>query len=101
LREHNKELGIDKALEEYGVDVIMGTPTGRSATVAALAGYPVGTVPLGYARFNGRPYGMAVIARANEEGLILRVMSAWEATFPKRQPPPALVDWNTGKGKAE
>jgi amidase len=88
-------------LEEYGVDVIMGTPTGRSATVAALAGYPVGTVPLGYARFNGRPYGMAIIARANQEHLILKVMSAWEATFPKRRAPPMLVDWDVRGGKAE
>lgn len=72
----------------------MGTPTGRSATVAALAGYPVGSVPLGYARFNGRAFGLSIIAPANAEPLILSAMSAWEATFPKRQPPPQLVTWD-------
>lgn len=92
LRKNNKNLGIASALRENEIDVIMGTPTGRIATVAALAGYPVGTVPLGYARFNGRPFGMAVIAPANAESLILSVMSAWEATFPKRQPPLRLLD---------
>lgn len=69
----------------------MGTPTGRLATVAALAGYPVGTAPLGYARFSGRAFGVCFVARANQEALILSAMSAWEATFPKREPPPALA----------
>ncbi|KAM0418618.1 hypothetical protein ACHAPT_012421 [Fusarium lateritium] len=89
----NKDLGIDKALNEYEADVIVGTPTGRMITVAALAGYPIGSLPLGYARFNGRPFGLAVIAPANAETLALSVMSAWEATFPQRKPPPQLRNW--------
>lgn len=89
LRTNNKDLGIDKALKDYEVDVIVGTPTGRMMTVAALAGY----LPLGYARFNGRPFGLAVIAPANAETLALSVMSAWEATFPQRKPPPQLRNW--------
>ncbi|RSL88059.1 hypothetical protein CEP51_001899 [Fusarium floridanum] len=93
LRTNNKDLGIDKALKDYEVDVIVGTPTGRMITVAALAGYPIGSLPLGYARFNGRPFGLAVIAPANAETLALSVMSAWEATFPQRKPPPQLRNW--------
>jgi amidase len=49
---------------------------GRTATIAALSGYHVGTVPLGYARFNGAPYGIATIAPANTKPLILTIMSA-------------------------
>lgn len=94
LRTNNKDLGIDATLQENEIDIIIGAPTGRSATVAALAGYPVGTVPLGYARFNGRPFGMAIFAPANAEPLILSAMSAWESTFPKRLPPPQLVNWD-------
>ncbi|KAK8037630.1 hypothetical protein PG991_000976 [Apiospora marii] len=90
LQHHSRALGIDKALEENDVDVIMGTPTGRIATIAALAGYPVGTVPLGYANFNGRAFGLSIVAPANAESLILQVMSAWEATFPARKPPNKL-----------
>ena len=90
LRKNNKDLGIDNTLQENEIDLIIGPPTGRSATIAALAGYPVGTVPLGYATYNGRPFGMAIFAPANCESLILSAMSAWEATFPKRIPPPQL-----------
>ncbi|KAF9769682.1 hypothetical protein IL306_012886 [Fusarium sp. DS 682] len=93
LLTNNKDHGIDKTLKDYDVDVIIGTPTGRMITVAALAGYPIGTLPLGYARFNGRPFGLAVIAPANAETLALSVMSAWEATFPQRKPPPQLCNW--------
>lgn len=92
---NNRDLGVDRALKEYDVDVIMGAPTGRAATVYSMAGCPVGTLPLGYARFNGRPFGMAFVARANREDLIIKVMSAWEATFGPRKPPPQLVNWRS------
>ena len=69
----------------------MTIPMGRTATIAAIAGYPVGTVPLGYARFNGAAYGMAIIAPENAEPLILTIMSAWESiVLPNRRPPPQL-----------
>lgn len=93
LRKSNKDLGVDKILEEQGLDVIIGTPTGRFATVSAVSGYPMGCVPLGYARFNGRPFGLSILAPAHREDLIIRVMSAWEATFPARKPPPQLAGW--------
>lgn len=69
---------MDKVLREYEVDVTMSIPMGRTATITAICGYPVGTVPLGYARFNGAGYGMSIIALANAEQLILIIMSAWD-----------------------
>jgi amidase len=93
LRRNSQELGIDKVLRAYEVDVIMSIPMGRAATIAAIAGYPVGTVPLGYARFNGAAYGMAIIAPADAEPLILTIMSAWEyIILPNRRSPPQLVN---------
>jgi amidase len=87
---------IQKTLNEHEVDVIMGPADARMASVAATAGYPVATVPLGYADFNGRAFGMNIIGGAGTEGKILEVMSAWEATFPDaRKPPPLLVNWDT------
>ncbi|KAH6842213.1 amidase signature domain-containing protein [Chaetomium sp. MPI-CAGE-AT-0009] len=98
LRRNNKEPGIDKVLREYEVDVIMSIPMGRTATITAISGYPVGTVPLGYARFNGVAYGMCIIAPANAESLILTIMSAWESiVLPSRRPPPQLVDQNASE----
>jgi amidase len=76
----------------YGINVIIGAPTGRSITVYDLAGYPIGTLPLGYAQFNGRPLGMVVVTSKGREDLIIRVMSAWELLFSPRKSPPQLVD---------
>ncbi len=51
------------------------------------SGYPVASLPLGYSDFNGRPFGLQVFAKAHQEALLIQVQSAWEASFPKRQPP--------------
>ncbi|KUJ21855.1 amidase family protein [Mollisia scopiformis] len=79
--------GIDKALEENGVDVIIGPGDGPLFNLVGGAGYPVASLPLGYSDFNGRPFGLQVFAKAHQEALLVRVQSAWEANFPKRQPP--------------
>lgn len=86
--------GIASTLRENHIDVIMGPADARMASVAAAAGAPVGTVPLGYADFNGRAFGMNIVAGLGQESKILQVMSAWEHTFPEaRQAPPMLVNW--------
>lgn len=72
----------------------MGPADGRIASVAAAAGYPVATVPLGFADFSGRAFGMNILAGPGGEGDTLRVMSYWAVTFPEgRLPPPMLVNW--------
>ncbi|KAI0532344.1 amidase signature domain-containing protein [Xylaria digitata] len=83
--------GFDKTLIEYDLDVIVGPMDGRIPTIAAAAGYPVGTMPLGYSVSNGRPFGMCIVARAGQEGKILRAMSAWDATIVKRKPPAQML----------
>ena len=85
---------IQKSLDDNGIDVIMGPADARMASVAPTAGYPVATVPLGFADFNGRAFGMNIIAPAGQEHEILRVMSAWEMTFGPREPPPILEEWD-------
>lgn len=92
LNHNNGFEGIDAALRENELDVLIGPPTGRGTSPAIIAGYPVGTLPLGYARFNGRAFGLTVMAPANAEPLILRVMSAWDEIIFKRQPPSMLVE---------
>ena len=73
----------------------MGRADARIASVAAAAGYPVATVPLGFADFNGRAFGMNIIAPAGKEYEIFRVMSAWETRlFGPRSPPPILEGWD-------
>lgn len=80
-RKQCREKGIDKTLQEYDVDVIIGPGESALFYIAAGAGYPVGTLPLGYLNFNGRPFGLQIIAKAHQEALIIQVQSAWEKTM--------------------
>lgn len=60
---------------------------------AVNVGYPAGTMPLGYLEPSGRPFGLCVLARANEESKIISIMSAWESVnFPQRRLPKPLLD---------
>ncbi|KAL8418926.1 hypothetical protein RB594_002220 [Gaeumannomyces avenae] len=84
--------GIDKILAEHDLDVILGPMDGRIPTIAAAAGYPVGTMPLGYSKTNGRAFGACIISGAGQEAKILKAMGAWDVTVGKRRAPPQLVD---------
>lgn len=87
---------VQLCLEESNADVIMASGETLLPSTAACAGYPIGSVPLGFSTYNGRSFGMEVLARNGEEEKIFQVMSAWEATFPEaRRPPPLLVNWAT------
>lgn len=87
-RERCGKRGIDQTLDEYGVDIIMGPGDGAMFIISGTAGYPVASLPLGYLDYNGRPFGLQITAKAHQEALLIQVQSAWEATFPKRRPPP-------------
>ncbi|MCJ1359552.1 MAG: hypothetical protein MMC33_009554 [Icmadophila ericetorum] len=102
IRTAAKVKGIDKVIDEYGLDVIIGPMDGRIPTIAAAAGSPIASVPLGYyTKGNGRPFAMAIVAKAGQEDKIFRAMSAWEAlssTDPAlsgRRAPPLLVNEQT------
>ena len=92
IRQAARVNGIDKSLADFNLDVIIGPMDGRIPTIAAAAGYPVGTMPLGYSKTNGRAFGACIISNAGGEAKILRAMNAWHATMPSRKPPPQLVD---------
>jgi amidase len=54
-------------------------------------GHPIASLTLSYLHYNGRPFGLAVLADAHQDALLVQVMSAWEATFPRRKTPPMLA----------
>lgn len=86
---------IKKVLADSKVDVIITQSDGRMASVAAAAGFAVAALPLGYADFNGRAWGVNAVAGPGGEAKLLEVMSAWDMTFPEsRKSPPQLVDWS-------
>ncbi|KID60685.1 Amidase signature domain protein, partial [Metarhizium hybridum] len=84
--------GVDHILQKYQVDVIIGPADSFLTSMATGSGYPIAGMPLSYLDFNGRAFGLAAIAGQNQEALLVKVLSAWEATFPPRKPPPMLVN---------
>ena len=108
-RHVGRTIGVDKILKDHDIDVIIGPAESSMCDIAAASGsftpehsqvlctnylliwnlgYPIAGLPLGYLDYNGRPFAMAAIASAHQEALLIKVQSAWEATFPTRQPPP-------------
>ncbi|KAM7183330.1 putative glutamyl-tRNA amidotransferase subunit A [Naviculisporaceae sp. PSN 640] len=87
MRHVARDLGIDKILTENEVDVIIGPAESFMMSLAAGAGYPVACMPLSYLDYNGRPFGLAAIAKGGEDATLVKLLSAWEDTFPPRRPP--------------
>ena len=72
----NAITSINKAFKDHNLNVIISPEDVRFSTVAMAAGFPAGAVPLGFADFNGRAFGMEIIARARGGDHILRSVSA-------------------------
>ncbi|KAM6481339.1 hypothetical protein HDV62DRAFT_76684, partial [Trichoderma sp. SZMC 28011] len=92
MRKVARDSGVESVFQTYGVNVIIGPADGFISTMASSGGYPVAVMPLSYLDFNGRPFGLAALAGRHQEALLVQLMSAWEATFPARKPPQALIE---------
>ncbi|KAK5062769.1 hypothetical protein LTR84_004844 [Exophiala bonariae] len=90
--------GIDRVLDANNLDVILCPAdseiniyttlnTYRADSYHLTVGYPSAHMPLSYLKLNGRPFGMIAIAKAGQEHILIKVMAAWERTFPPRKPP--------------
>jgi amidase len=93
--------GIDAVMDAYQLDALVTPsaeppwpidlqqgdpiPAPSSSTPAALAGYPIISVPAGYA--NGRPVGISFLGRAWSEPTLIRLAYAYEQAAQVRQPP--------------
>lgn len=98
--------GLDLAFDEHSLDVLAMPMDSPIASMAAASGksqswyikvsnthssgYPIATMPLGLLDYNGRPFGLGVMAKPDREDLIFQFLSAFEAKFPKRKVPPGL-----------
>lgn len=47
----------------------------------------MGTVPSGVISFNGRPFGLHLIARSGDEARLLQLMEIWNGIYPNRPLP--------------
>ncbi|KAK4705108.1 amidase, partial [Phenoliferia sp. Uapishka_3] len=82
--------GIDAVLKKYNLDALVLPSEGFATAPAAIAGYPIVTVPLGYLNATGQPFGLAFIGTAYSERTLIQLMSAFEANFPPRRVPQQL-----------
>lgn len=87
MREKAATEGLDLLFAEHQVDALLGPGDSNLADYAAAAGYPIAAMPLSQFRKNGRPFGAVAIAKPGDEISLIKVMSAWEATFPPRVMP--------------
>jgi len=84
--------GLEKVMKQNNLDAVIGPSDGPLASIAAMCGSPVATMPLGRLELNGRPFGLSVTALPKQDTALFRVMSAFEATFPGRILPPFVVE---------
>ena len=95
--------GIDAVMTKHRLDALVA-PTGgppwlidlvngdggtaaapAPSSIAAVAGYPHVTVPMGY--FRGLPLGISFIGRAWSEPTLIRIAYAYEQATRHRRPP--------------
>ncbi|KAF2822602.1 amidase signature enzyme, partial [Ophiobolus disseminans] len=102
MRDWGRRRAVDKCLAHYGVDVILGPGNSRINELSSAAGSsPEAVLPLSYMYFNGRPFGVAAVASANQEPLLIQLMSAWEQAFNKERKLPAWIKGDPEKIKSE
>lgn len=104
MRHIGRVEGLDKVFADYNINVLLGPADGAMTTFAAAAGlyhsapawptlrltvpgYPIASLPFGYVDSIGRPFGLAAIAPGDGDALLIQLMSAWEASFPRRKLP--------------
>lgn len=74
------------AVPAWPIDLLNGDPgSGGSSTTAAVAGYPLVTVPMG--QVAGLPVGITFMGRAWSEPTLLRLAAGFEAAFAARRTP--------------
>ncbi|KAK8140053.1 amidase [Apiospora sp. TS-2023a] len=78
---------LDQIYEKEKINLIAAPVDSAFCIYSAAAGYPLGHVPLGQLRYNGRPFGLCLMARADGEETLLRFMSAYESAVPPRPVP--------------
>ena len=86
--------GIDRLFKEQDIDLVVAVGDSALCMFSSYAGYPVATAPIpSYIHPNGRPFGIQIVGKAGQEGMILRFLAAWEATVGGHPLPRALMNY--------
>jgi amidase len=82
---HSREKGIDFALENYNLDVIV-FPADEGSHISAKAGYPSIAVPAGYTT-SGEPVGLTFAGTAYSEPVLIEAAYGFEMLTKYRKAP--------------
>lgn len=84
---NSRTLGIDKFMDENGLDAVLYSGT-AGAAIGARAGYPTVIVPAGYQSLNNlNPLGISFLAKAYQEDKLLGYAYAFEQAAKVRVDP--------------
>ncbi|KAJ5614229.1 amidase signature enzyme [Penicillium herquei] len=78
---------LDEVFENEGINILAAPGDSSLCIHAAAAGYPIVTVPIGKLHYNARPFGLCLVARANEEKTLLQFMESYEKVAQPRPIP--------------
>ncbi|KAJ5811051.1 Amidase [Penicillium robsamsonii] len=78
---------LDDLFDKEKINILAAPGDSPLCVHASAAGYPVATVPIGQLRYNGRPFGLCLVARADEEETLLRFMAVYEKVAKPRPVP--------------
>lgn len=79
--------GLEKAMRESEVDIVVSASDSLAVAFAGAAGWPIATVPVGNLQTNGQPFGFFAVAPSGREDLLFKFMGAFHATFPAIEKP--------------
>jgi amidase len=103
IRRQARDLGIDMVMAKHQLDALIAPTFGlpwltdlvagdvfaagaaSPSTVAAVAGYPHISVPMGYVR--GVPIGLSIFGRAWSEPTLIKIAYGYEQATKHRRPP--------------
>jgi len=83
---------LGSIMGDHGLDIIISASESMLVVYAALAGWPIATVPLGNLKTNGQAFGLFVLARAGGEDILLQFMAAYHGAFEGVARPSHLIE---------
>ncbi|KAE8363999.1 amidase signature enzyme [Aspergillus caelatus] len=78
---------VDDLFDKEKINILAAPGDSPLCVHASAAGYPVATAPIGQLRYNDRPFGLCLVARADEEETLLRFMDLYEDVAKPRPVP--------------
>ncbi|KAJ5789360.1 amidase signature enzyme [Penicillium psychrosexuale] len=78
---------LDDLFDKEKINILAAPGDSPLCRYASAAGYPIATVPVGQLRYNDRPFGLCLVAQADEEETLLRFMGMYEKVAKPRPIP--------------